>query len=152
MTSTASPLSLLPARARQGIYVSYGVTAIVVSGTQVGYAAVPGLGQPTWLTVTLAVVGFLAVPVASLAAANVGQSPATTKNIDLAEHPDVIAYQTGSGLIVAGEASPIPTGTPVDVTDPDTPAAEFGDEPVEPNDEFPPYDETETDEVDPPVK
>lgn len=30
-------------------------------------------------------------------------------------NPDVIAYQTDSGLVVAGEASPIPTGTPVDV-------------------------------------
>jgi hypothetical protein len=30
-------------------------------------------------------------------------------------NPDVVAYQTGSGMVVAGEASPIRTGTPVDV-------------------------------------
>lgn len=32
-----------------------------------------------------------------------------------ATNPDVVAYQSGSGLVVAGAASPIPTGTPVDV-------------------------------------
>lgn len=29
----------------------------------------------------------------------------------------VVAYQTGSGLVVAGDASPVETGTPVDVTE-----------------------------------
>lgn len=31
-------------------------------------------------------------------------------------NPQVVAYQTPSGLVVAGEGSPVPTGTPVDVT------------------------------------
>lgn len=54
---------------------------------------------------------------------------------------NVIAYQTGSGLVVAGDASPIPTGTPVDVdTDADLPGDDIKPE-LEPNEEFPAYDE-----------
>jgi energy-converting hydrogenase Eha subunit F len=55
------------------VYVAYGVIALAASATQVGYSSIE-LGQPAWLTVTLAVVAFLAVPVSSLAATNVNRA------------------------------------------------------------------------------
>ncbi len=61
---------VLPVRARRAIYVTYGIGSIAVSATQVGYAAIPGGDQPVWLTVTLAVVAFLAGPVTALAVTN----------------------------------------------------------------------------------
>lgn len=70
-TQPGSVLILLPAKARQAVYVTYGLIVIGTGATQVGYAAVEGLAQPTWLTVTLAVVAFLGVPVSALAATNV---------------------------------------------------------------------------------
>lgn len=66
----------LPASARRAIYVTYGVVALVVSATQVGFAAAPGGSQPSWLTVTLAVVAFLATPITALAVVNVPPSDA----------------------------------------------------------------------------
>jgi len=66
-----NPLTLLPAKARQTVYVVYGVIVIASGATQVGYSAVPGMAQPVWLTVTLAVVLYLGVPISALAATNV---------------------------------------------------------------------------------
>jgi hypothetical protein len=63
-------LTFLPARARQIIYVLYGIVALAAASTQVGYAAIEK-SQPTWLIVSLAVVGFLAVPIGTLAATHV---------------------------------------------------------------------------------
>lgn len=70
-----NPLLLLPAKARQTVYVVYGITVIAVGATQVGCAAIPNGAQPVWLTVALAVVAFLGVPVSALAATNVQKGP-----------------------------------------------------------------------------
>lgn len=77
-----NPLALLPAKARKAAYVGYGIAALGVSATQVGYSSIE-LGQPPWLTVTVAVVAFLAVPFSSLAATHVGQSPEPAQANDL---------------------------------------------------------------------
>lgn len=77
-----NPLTLLLAKARQTVYITYGVVVIGVGATQVGYAAVEGLAQPVWLTVALAVVGFLGVPVSALAATNV-QGRSNYREVDL---------------------------------------------------------------------
>lgn len=71
MPDTQNPLVMLPAKIRQGLYVGYGLVVIATGATQVGYAAVPNMTQPVWLTVTLAVVTFLGVPFAALAATHV---------------------------------------------------------------------------------
>jgi hypothetical protein len=62
--------TVLPVRARRVVYCIYGILGVAVSATQVGYAAVPDGVQPIWLTVTVAVVAFLAAPVTALAVTN----------------------------------------------------------------------------------
>lgn len=61
---------------RKGIYGSYVVAGVLLGATQVGFAAVEGAGQPTWLTVALAVYAFLSVPLGSLALSNTPSQPA----------------------------------------------------------------------------
>lgn len=70
-----NPLLLLPARARQAVYVVYGTVALSVSGAQVGYASL-SIPNPSWLTVALAVTAFLAVPIGAIAASNVSRNQA----------------------------------------------------------------------------
>lgn len=56
---------------RKVIYGAYAIAVVIIGAVQVGYAAAPELGgQPTWLTVALAVAGYLGVPVSALALAN----------------------------------------------------------------------------------
>ena len=62
-------------KARKALYSAYIVAGVVIGATQVGFAAVEGAGQPTWLTVTLAVYAFLSVPFGSLALSNTPSSP-----------------------------------------------------------------------------
>lgn len=59
---------------RKAIYTAFIVAGTVLGATQVGFAAIEGAGQPTWLTVALAVYAFLSVPVGSLAVANTPSS------------------------------------------------------------------------------
>lgn len=56
--ATNAIIPLMPKRARLTLYAVYGGLGIVVGAVQVGYAAAEA-GQPTWLTVTLAVYAFL---------------------------------------------------------------------------------------------
>jgi hypothetical protein len=69
-------LILLPAKARQIVYVAYGIIALVCASTQVGYNAID-LANPAWLVVSSAVIAFLAVPIGALAALNVTASPSS---------------------------------------------------------------------------
>ena len=55
---------------RKGIYGSYVGAGVILGATQVGFSAIEGAGQPTWLTVALAVYAFLSVPLGSLALSN----------------------------------------------------------------------------------
>lgn len=89
-----NPLLLLPARARQAVYILYGIAALGISATQVGYASI-GIQNPPWLTVTLAVTGFLAVPVGTLAATNV--APDSTRPDEPEYHPDRVLESEGFG-------------------------------------------------------
>lgn len=61
---------VLPVRARRTVYTVYVILTIAVSGTQVGYAAIPDGVQPIWLTVVVAVTAFLGTPVGALAVTN----------------------------------------------------------------------------------
>lgn len=62
--------------ARKAIYGAYAIGVVAVGAAQVAFAAAPELGgQPTWLTVALAVAAYLGVPISALALAN---TPAAT--------------------------------------------------------------------------
>lgn len=56
--ATNAIIPLMPKKARLTLYAIYGGLGIVIGAVQVGYAAAE-VGQPTWLTVTLAVYAFL---------------------------------------------------------------------------------------------
>ena len=70
---TPNPLTLLPARARQAIYIVYGLLALAGTGATAYYGALPGLTVPDWVVGGLAVLGALAAPISVLAASNTQQ-------------------------------------------------------------------------------
>ena len=53
-----NPISQLPPKARAGFYAVFATIGVALGAIQVGFAAADA-GQPTWLTVALAVYGFL---------------------------------------------------------------------------------------------
>jgi hypothetical protein len=61
--------ALIPARIRTRLYAGFGVMGLGLGATQVGYAAA-GAGQPTWLTVALAVFAFVGTGIGYTAASN----------------------------------------------------------------------------------
>lgn len=70
-TTPPNPLTLLPARVRQAVYICYGLASLVGVGLTAYYGALPDLTVPGWLTGGLAVLGALAAPISVLAATNV---------------------------------------------------------------------------------
>ena len=60
---------------RARVYAAFWLVGLGLGGTQVGYAAAES-GQPTWLTVALAVYAFLGAGVGYPAQANVPNDPA----------------------------------------------------------------------------
>lgn len=64
-----NPLESNPT-ARRRTYQVFWIVGLILGATQVGYAAADA-GQPTWLTVTLAVFAFLGAGVGYTAARNV---------------------------------------------------------------------------------
>jgi hypothetical protein len=70
-------LTLLPAKARQVVYIAFGLLALVDSATLVGYGAL-ARELPDWLVVATAVITFLALPIGSLAAGNVTRDAGET--------------------------------------------------------------------------
>lgn len=62
--------SIVPsASIRKWIYGAYAVLMLITGATQAGYASLE-LENPAWLTVAIAVLGFLGVAVGGLAIAN----------------------------------------------------------------------------------
>ena len=66
----SNPLTLLPPRARQAIYITYGALSLTGVGVTAYYGAIPALVVPDWVTGGLAVLGALAAPIGVLAATN----------------------------------------------------------------------------------
>lgn len=62
-------VEVLDAKARRLIYTIYAAVSAIATATQVGFVAADA-GQPTWLTVTLAVLAFVGAPLGLTAAAN----------------------------------------------------------------------------------
>ncbi|GAA1436237.1 hypothetical protein GCM10009616_35570 [Microlunatus lacustris] len=78
MTTPLTPpnvLVLLPARARQALYIAYGLAGLTAGSALVGYASAE-FAIPLWLTVTSAVITYLSVPFAAIAATNIIRTPA----------------------------------------------------------------------------
>lgn len=61
---------ILPAKLRSTLYAVYAVLALALGATQVGFASADA-GQPTWLTVGLAVFVFVGAGLGFTAKANV---------------------------------------------------------------------------------
>lgn len=59
----------LPVEARKRLYPIYGCLGVILGATQVGFAAAEA-GQPTWLTVALAVYTFTGGALFGVAKAN----------------------------------------------------------------------------------
>lgn len=74
----SNPLILLPARARQAIYIVYGVLSLVAIGVTAYYTALPELAIPDPVVGSLAVLGALAGPFGVLAASN---TPTEDRNL-----------------------------------------------------------------------
>ena len=62
---------------RRFIYSAYVLALLVVGATQVALTSL-GITNPDWLVATLAVLGYLGVPVAGLAVANTSKKVAAT--------------------------------------------------------------------------
>ena len=60
---------VIPAAYRKVVYAVYAVVAFVLGATQVGYATA-GEGQPEWLQVAFAVLGYTGLALGVLATAN----------------------------------------------------------------------------------
>lgn len=69
-------LVLLPARVRQIAYVVFGIVSLTNGSALVGYATAGGI--PPWLEIATAVVAYLAVPFAAIAATNTSKTRAET--------------------------------------------------------------------------
>lgn len=65
---------LLPSVWRKAIYTVYAVAGVIIGATQVGFAAAE-LGQPVWLTVTLAVYAFVGGAVGLTATTHTPKDP-----------------------------------------------------------------------------
>lgn len=78
MSNTNPPLATIveSTTARKTIYGIYGIVALIVAATTVGFAATTDASIPEWLTITNAVVAFLGGPVGGLAIANTPSRPA----------------------------------------------------------------------------
>jgi hypothetical protein len=59
---------ILPAAARKKVYAIYALVGVVLGALQVAYLNIAG--QPQWLTVALAVYGFLGTALGATAASN----------------------------------------------------------------------------------
>lgn len=64
-----NPLTTIPPRFRKTVYAAYAWLGLASAATEVGYHAA-GAGQPTWLTVELAVFAFVGMSLGLTAAAN----------------------------------------------------------------------------------
>lgn len=68
---------ILTPEVRKPIYAIYAILGLVIGATQVAYSAAEA-GQPTWLTVTLAVFAFVGTALGFTAASN---TPTTGRHV-----------------------------------------------------------------------
>lgn len=84
---------IIPASWRKPVYAAYALAGAIIGAVQVGYLSAEA-GQPLWLTVTLAVYGFLGTAIGFTASANTPASGTPTGNESVVPEPDELAGVT----------------------------------------------------------
>jgi hypothetical protein len=72
---------MIPSTWRKAIYAGYAIIGVIIGAIQVGFAAAE-LGQPVWLTVTLAVYAFVGGAVGLTASTHTPQQKHVEPSID----------------------------------------------------------------------
>lgn len=81
---------VIPAAWRKPIYAAYALAGAVIGAVQVGYLSAEA-GQPVWLTVTLAVYGFIGTAIGFTASANTPPGGQFTGNEPVVPESDELA-------------------------------------------------------------
>ena len=81
---------IIPAAWRKPIYAAYALAGAVIGAVQVGYLSAEA-GQPVWLTVTLAVYGFIGTAIGFTASANTPPGGQFTGNEPVVPESDELA-------------------------------------------------------------
>lgn len=84
---------VIPAAWRKPIYAAYALAGAVIGAVQVGYLSAEA-GQPVWLTVTLAVYGFIGTAIGFTASANTPPGGRFTGNEPVVPEGDELAGVT----------------------------------------------------------
>ena len=84
---------IIPASWRKPIYAAYALAGAIIGAIQVGYLSAEA-GQPLWLTVALAVYGFIGTAIGFTASANTPASGTPTGNESVVPEPDELAGVT----------------------------------------------------------
>ena len=84
---------VIPAAWRKPIYAAYALAGAVIGAVQVGYLSAEA-GQPVWLTVTLAVYGFIGTAIGFTASANTPPGGQFTGNEPVVPESDELAGVT----------------------------------------------------------
>ena len=84
---------VIPAAWRKPIYAAYALAGAVIGAVQVGYLSAEA-GQPVWLTVTLAVYGFIGTAIGFTASANTPPGGKFTGNEPVVPESDELAGVT----------------------------------------------------------
>ena len=84
---------VIPAAWRKPIYAAYALAGAVIGAVQVGYLSAEA-GQPVWLTVTLAVYGFIGTAIGFTASANTPPGGQFTGNEPVVPEGDELAGVT----------------------------------------------------------
>lgn len=84
---------VIPAAWRKPIYAAYALAGAIIGAVQVGYLSAEA-GQPVWLTVTLAVYGFIGTAIGFTASANTPPGGRFTGNEPVVPEGDELAGVT----------------------------------------------------------
>ena len=84
---------IIPAAWRKPIYAAYALAGAIIGAIQVAYLSAEA-GQPSWLTVTLAVYGFIGTAIGFTASANTPAGGQFTGDESVVPEPDELAGVT----------------------------------------------------------
>lgn len=84
---------IIPAAWRKPIYAAYALAGAIIGAVQVAYLSAEA-GQPLWLTVTLAVYGFIGTAIGFTASANTPAGGKITGDESVVPEPDELAGVT----------------------------------------------------------
>lgn len=87
---------VIPAAWRKPIYAAYALAGAIIGAIQVGYLSAEA-GQPVWLTVTLAVYGFIGTAIGFTASANTPLNGKFTGNEPVEPEEDELVGPEGEG-------------------------------------------------------